>query len=209
MPARRDEDEVEVKQSHKTLLLWVLLIVMFLAIWKMLEPGERRQQVSFSEFVTWVHQGQVPEVRVKDREYSFTHVVDGKNQTVETLGPVADEALMQDLQSNPLAKDGKFKIYFEKDDTTPFWSSTLVTLLPMLFIGIMFFLFMRQLQAGGGKAMSFGKAKARMLSDSQNKITFADVPASTRRRTKSKRSSPSSRTRRSSRSSAAASPRAC
>jgi cell division protease FtsH len=175
MPGRRDEDEVEVKQSHKTLLLWVLLIVMFLAIWKMLEPGERRQQVSFSEFVTWVHQGQVPEVRVKDREYSFTHVVDGKNQTVETLGPVADEALMQDLQSNPLAKDGKFKIYFEKDDTTPFWSSTLVTLLPMLFIGIMFFLFMRQLQAGGGKAMSFGKAKARMLSDSQNKVTFADV----------------------------------
>jgi len=164
-----------VKQSHKTLLLWVLLIVMFLAIWKMLEPGERRQQVSFSEFVTWVHQGQVPEVRVKDREYSFTHVVDGKNQAIETLGPVADEALMQDLQANPLAKDGKFKIYFEKDDTTPFWSSTLVTLLPMLFIGIMFFLFMRQLQAGGGKAMSFGKAKARMLSDSQNKVTFADV----------------------------------
>src|SRR5208337_2812362 len=47
--------------------------------------------------------------------------------------------------------------------------------LPMLFIGVMFFLFMRQLQAGGGKAMSFGKAKARMLSDSQNKVTFADV----------------------------------
>ena len=164
-----------MKQSHKTLLLWVLLIVMFLAIWKMLEPGERRQQVSFSEFVSWVHQGQVPEVRVKEREYSFTHIVDGKNQTVETLGPVADEALIQDLESNPLAKDGKFKVYFEKDDTTPFWSSTLVTLLPMLFIGIMFFLFMRQLQAGGGKAMSFGKAKARMLSDSQNKVTFADV----------------------------------
>jgi cell division protease FtsH len=45
----------------------------------------------------------------------------------------------------------------------------------MLFIGVMFFLFMRQLQAGGGKAMSFGKSKARMLSDSQNKVTFADV----------------------------------
>jgi cell division protease FtsH len=112
---------------------------------------------------------------VKDREYSFTHIVDGKNQQMETLGPVADETLIQDLQQNPLAKDGKFKIYFEKEDTTPFWSSTLVTLLPMLFIGIMFFLFMRQLQAGGGKAMSFGKAKARMLSDSQNKVTFADV----------------------------------
>jgi cell division protease FtsH len=164
-----------VKQSHKTLLLWVLLIVMFLAIWQVLQPGERKQQVSFSEFVTWVHSGQVPDVHVKDREYQFTHVVDGKNSQVETLGPVADQALIQDLENNPLSKDGKFKIYFEKEDSTPFWSSTLVTLLPMLFIGIMFFLFMRQLQAGGGKAMSFGKAKARMLSDSQNKVTFADV----------------------------------
>ena len=164
-----------MKQSHKTLLLWVLLIVMFLAIWQVLQPGERKQQVSFSEFVSWVHQGQVPDVRIKDHEFSFTHVVDNKPQQMETLGPVADEALIQDLANNPLAKDGKFKIYFEKEDSTPFWSSTLVTLLPMLFIGIMFFLFMRQLQAGGGKAMSFGKAKARMLSDSQNKVTFADV----------------------------------
>ena len=164
-----------MKQSHKTLLLWVLLIVMFLAIWQVLQPGERKQQVSFSEFVSWVHQGQVPDVRIKDHEFSFTHVVDNKPQQMETLGPVADEALLQDLANNPLAKDGKFKIYFEKEDSTPFWSSTLVTLLPMLFIGIMFFLFMRQLQAGGGKAMSFGKAKARMLSDSQNKVTFADV----------------------------------
>ena len=164
-----------MKQSHKTLLLWVLLIVMFLAIWQVLQPGERKQQVSFSEFVSWVHQGQVSDVRVKDHEYTFTHIVDGKSQQMETLGPVADESLIQDLQNNPLAKDGKFKIFFEKEDSTPFWSSTLVTLLPMLFIGIMFFLFMRQLQAGGGKAMSFGKAKARMLSDSQNKVTFADV----------------------------------
>jgi cell division protease FtsH len=164
-----------VKQSHKTLLLWVLLIVMFLAIWNVLQPSERKQQVSFSEFSAWVHQGQVTDVRVKDHEYTFTHVVDGKSQQMETLGPVADEALVQDLENNPLGKDGKFKIYFEKEDSTPFWSSTLVTLLPMLFIGIMFFLFMRQLQAGGGKAMSFGKAKARMLSDSQNKVTFADV----------------------------------
>jgi cell division protease FtsH len=164
-----------VKQSHKTLLLWVLLIVMFLAIWNVLQPSERKQQVSFSEFAAWVHQGQVTDVRVKDHEYTFTHVVDGKSQQMETLGPVADEALVQDLENNPLGKDGKFKIYFEKEDSTPFWSSTLVTLLPMLFIGIMFFLFMRQLQAGGGKAMSFGKAKARMLSDSQNKVTFADV----------------------------------
>ena len=164
-----------MKQSHKTLLLWVLLIVMFLAIWQVLQPGERKQQVSFSEFVTGVHAGQVPDVRIKDREYQFTHVVDGKNSSVETLGPVADEALIQDLENNPLAKDAEVQGLLRE--------GRLVALLVVDarhapadgLPRLMFFLFMRQLQAGGGKAMSFGKAKARMLSDSQNKVTFADV----------------------------------
>ncbi len=168
-----------MKQSHKTLLLWVLLIVMFLAIWQVLQPGERKQQVSFSQFVGLVHSGQVTEVHIKDHEYGFTQIIDGKNAQKETLGPVADQALVDDLEKKDAATghtpSDKLQVYFEKEDSTPFWSSTLVTLLPMLFIGIMFFLFMRQLQAGGGKAMSFGKAKARMLSDSQNKVTFADV----------------------------------
>ncbi|MGA7121455.1 MAG: ATP-dependent zinc metalloprotease FtsH [Polyangiaceae bacterium] len=168
-----------MKQSHKTLLLWVLLIVMFLAIWQVLQPGERKQQVSFSTFMNLVHTGQVTEVHIKDHEYGFLQVQDGKNTQKETLGPIADQALIDDLEKKDPAAgrtpNEKLQVYFEKEDSTPFWSSTLVTLLPMLFIGIMFFLFMRQLQAGGGKAMSFGKAKARMLSDSQNKVTFADV----------------------------------
>jgi cell division protease FtsH len=168
-----------VKQSHKTLLLWVLLIVMFLAIWQFLSPTERKQPVAFSEFVEEVQKGHVKDVHIKDREYSFTvHNADGSKTTVtkEAIGPVPDEALLATLKPSADVKDATApKIYFEKEDSSPFWSSTLVTLLPMLFIGVMFFLFMRQLQAGGGKAMSFGKSKARMLSDSQNKVTFADV----------------------------------
>ena len=169
-----------MKQSHKTLLLWVLLIVMFLAIWQVLQPGDHKTPVAFSEFVSLVHSGNVKDVRIKDHEYSFTKVDgSGKNAPAETLGPIADQKLIDDLEATDKDKgwtpNKEFKVFFEKEDSTPFWSSTLVTLLPMLFIGIMFFLFMRQLQAGGGKAMSFGKAKARMLSDSQNKVTFADV----------------------------------
>jgi cell division protease FtsH len=168
-----------VKQSHKTLLLWVLLIVMFLAIWQVLQPSDRKQQVSFSQFVSLVHSGSVTDVRVKEHDYTFTQVQDGKSTQKETIGPIADQALLDDLEKkDPGAgrtPNDKLQIYFEKEDATPFWSSTLVTLLPMLLIGVMFFLFMRQLHAGGGKAMSFGKAKARMLNDSQNKVTFADV----------------------------------
>jgi len=166
-----------VKQSHKTLLLWVLLILMFLAIWQVLNPNERHPPVAFSQFLAEVHAGHVEEVKIKDREYTFrVRAGDNAKTTTqqEAIGPTADEKLLETLK--PDAKDAPApKIYFEKDDSSPFWSNTLITLLPMLFIGIMFFLFMRQLQAGGGKAMSFGKAKARMLSDAQNKVTFADV----------------------------------
>jgi cell division protease FtsH len=183
-----------VKQSHKTLLLWLLLIVMFLAIWQFLSPTDRKQPVAFSEFVEEVQKGHVKDIHIKDREYTFTvHNADGSKTTVqkEAVGPLPDEALLATLKPLPppapapgaapattAAPDVKVdppKVFFEKEDNSPFWSSTLVTLLPMLFIGVMFFLFMRQLQAGGGKAMSFGKSKARMLSDSQNKVTFADV----------------------------------
>ncbi|WP_394848347.1 ATP-dependent zinc metalloprotease FtsH [Pendulispora brunnea] len=165
-----------MKQSHKTLLLWVLLILMFLAIWQFLSPADRKQPVAFSEFLNEVHAGHVDDIKIKEREYIFrVHTGDAKaTVTKETVGPLADEALLNTLK--PDSKEAPApKIAFEKEDASPFWSSTLITLLPMLFIGVMFFLFMRQLQAGGGKAMSFGKAKARMLSDSQNKVTFADV----------------------------------
>jgi cell division protease FtsH len=168
-----------VKQSHKTLLLWVLLIVMFLAIWQFLSPADRKQPVAFSEFTEEVQKGHVKDIHIKDREYTFTvHNADSAKTTIqrEAIGPVPDEALLATLKPSADLKDAAApKIFFEKEDSSPFWSSTLVTLLPMLFIGVMFFLFMRQLQAGGGKAMSFGKSKARMLSDSQNKVTFADV----------------------------------
>jgi cell division protease FtsH len=168
-----------VKQSHKTLLLWALLIVMFFAIWQVLQGGDRKPPVAFSELVDQVQKGLVKDIHIKDHDYQFTlHAVDGSKQPLvhEAVGPVPDEALLATLKPNADVKDATPpKIYFEKDEASPFWSTTVVTLLPMVFIGVMFFLFMRQIQAGGGKAMSFGKSKARMLSDSQNKVTFADV----------------------------------
>jgi cell division protease FtsH len=67
------------------------------------------------------------------------------------------------------------KITYQKEENGSFLTPALTILLPMLFVIVMFYLFMRQIQAGGGKAMSFGKSRARLLSESQNKVTFADV----------------------------------
>ncbi len=84
-----------------------------------------------------------------------------------TVGPTED-SVDEILKTNA-------KVTSHRDEGNSILTPVLTILLPMLFVIVMFYLFMRQLQAGGGKAMSFGKSRARLLSESQNKVTFADV----------------------------------
>jgi cell division protease FtsH len=165
-----------VKQSHKTLLLWVLLILMFLAIWQFLQSdGAKPAPVAFSDFMALVDakadEPHVEKVTINNHEYTFdvNDPVAKTHKKSVTIGPEATDVLRKELL------DHGVKVFFEKDEPSPFWSSALVTVLPMVFLLVMFYLFMRQLQAGGGKAMSFGKSRARLLNESQNKVTFADV----------------------------------
>jgi cell division protease FtsH len=161
-----------VKQSHKALLMWVLLILMFVAIWNFFSDVPRSQSVPFSEFITDVRQDRVASVKIKDREYRYTLKSDQSARPEErvTIGINSEE-----LNKELFSRDRGIKVTVEKEESSPLWASALVTWLPMVFLLVMFYLFMRQMQAGGGKAMSFGKSRARLLNDSSNKITFADV----------------------------------
>jgi cell division protease FtsH len=166
-----------VKQPHKTLLIWVVLIVAFLAIWQFLVPaGQPKKQRPFSDFIELVKapkdKPHVESVEIRDREYSFLIKRPGAQGAPErgvTIGPLVSDTVTDLLFANEV------RVEYQEDDTNPYLASTLTILLPMLFLLVMFYLFMRQLQAGGGKAMSFGKSRARLLNESQNKITFADV----------------------------------
>jgi cell division protease FtsH len=166
-----------VKQPHKTLLLWVVLIVAFLAIWQFLSPeGPQKQPMPFSEFIALANapqdQRHVESVEIKDREYTFVvknPASKGPPEHFVTIGPQKDASVLSGLLKHDV------KVTYQKDDGNPILTSALTILLPMLFLLVMFYLFMRQLQAGGGKAMSFGKSRARLLNESQNKVTFADV----------------------------------
>src|SRR5258706_4996834 len=71
--------------------------------------------------------------------------------------------------------DAGISFSVKSKDESSIWPQVLVWWLPMLLLVGIFFLFMRQLQSGGGKAMSFGKSKAKLLSDHQNRVTFKDV----------------------------------
>ncbi len=170
-----------MKQSHKTLLLWVLLIIIFLAIWTLLSPtGPSAKKVTYTDFLAAVEatkenkekEAYVESVVIKDGEYVFKtkDPATGASATKMAEGPrKVDHALIENLRSRSIT------VTFEKEESSPLWSGALVTIVPMVLLLGMFYLFMRQLQAGGGKAMSFGKSRARMLNESANKVTFDDV----------------------------------
>jgi cell division protease FtsH len=162
-----------MKQSHKTLLLWILLIAMFFVIWNFFNDSPRAHEVPFSEFIADVRADRVREVTGKGGDnigdYDYTRVDgSGHREKRVTTGLINGEV-------NDLLQEHHVEVTYEREESSNLWQSVLVTWLPMLLLLFVFFFFMRQLQSGGGKAMSFGKSRAKLLSDTHNKVTFQDV----------------------------------
>jgi cell division protease FtsH len=152
----------------KNLILWLVIAVVLMSVFQSFGPGENNgRTVDYTRFVQDVGQGQIEDARFNDREITFTRR-DGSRYV--TYMPIYDEKLLDDLLNQNVRVQG----------TPPEEQSLLGTIFiswfPMiLLIGVWIF-FMRQMQGGGGKgAMSFGKSKARMMSEEQIKTTFADV----------------------------------
>jgi cell division protease FtsH len=161
-----------LRQSHKTILLWVLLILMFVSIYNLFTSQAKDDgKLKFSQFLSEVEKQpsrfRSVMIRPKDLAQGEYLVEVQSGQKLKSYGLIDAEIL---------GKLDKAKIPYDLEPKEEsFWPQLLVTWLPMFVLFIIFFMFMRQLQAGGGKAMSFGKSKARLLSDHQNKVTFSDV----------------------------------
>jgi cell division protease FtsH len=158
-----------LRQSYKTILLWVVLILMFVAFYQFFaQHGREAKKLDYSDFIAKVEAGEVREVKVKDNTSYQGRLRDGSE--FETTGPIDPMATISDR----LVKAG-VRLTFERPEQNSFWVTVLVQYLPLVFLFLLFFFFMRQLQSGGGKAMSFGKSKAKLMTEHHNKVTFADV----------------------------------
>ncbi|NNN45926.1 ATP-dependent zinc metalloprotease FtsH [Vibrio sp. 1-1(7)] len=153
----------------KNLILWLVIAVVLMSVFQSFGPGDSNgRTVDYTTFVQEVGQGQIQEAQFKNSEITFTRR--GSNNRFVTYMPVYDEKVLDDLINQNVKVQG----------TPPEEQSLLGTIFiswfPMiLLIGVWIF-FMRQMQGGGGKgAMSFGKSKARMMSEEQIKTNFSDV----------------------------------
>ncbi|MFA7489009.1 MAG: ATP-dependent zinc metalloprotease FtsH, partial [Lysobacteraceae bacterium] len=155
----------------KNLVLWVVIAVVLMAVFQSFTPRTTTAQgLSYSEFLTQVRDARVSEVVFSENGRELTGTTkDGGKFSVSL--PPNDPKLIDDLVTRNV------KIVQSPISTGPSLTYILLNLLPyIIFIGIFIF-FMRQLQSGGGGrgAMSFGKSRAKMQSEDQVKVTFADV----------------------------------
>jgi cell division protease FtsH len=162
-----------MKPTHKTVALWIILILLFASVFKLFDPGTRnKREVKFSEFVQQVRDGKVAEVTFRSDHLivgTYKEALPDGRKFFETVGDTENAKVFEILEKNNIIPN------YERSEKTPVWQQALISWVPMLLLFVFFFLFMRQIQAGGGKAMSFGKSKARLLTESTNRITFKDV----------------------------------
>lgn len=153
----------------KNLILWVVIAVVLMSVFQSFGPSDKsKNQVDYSTFVEAVGQDQVKQATFDQSKISFTKSDDSKFVTY--IPSIGDNKIMDDLINHNVSVKG----------TPPEQPSILLQIFiswfPMLLIIGFWLFFMRQMQGGGGKgAMSFGKSKARMMSEEQIKTTFSDV----------------------------------
>jgi cell division protease FtsH len=165
-----------VRQSHKTFLVWVMLIFAFLVVWQLFNQRPNEGKIPFSTFIQKLEKS--PE-EFKPKSLQIRMNSTGNHAEFKGQWKKTDEWFVTTgyIGEHILDKLDKSGLEYEmvKETEGGFWQQVLITWLPMIVLVVLFLVFMRQLQVGGGKAMSFGKSKAKLLSENQRKITFADV----------------------------------
>ncbi len=151
---------------YKNLALWLVITLMMIMLYNLFNQQNLADtSVSYTEFLNMVDAGEISEVTIQGQEL----IVNDRNHKRFKVFAPDDADLVRRLEQKGII------IRAKPPAESPWYMSLLVSWFPMMvLIGVWIF-FMRQMQSGGGKAMSFGKSRARLLSDQSEKVTFEDV----------------------------------
>ena len=157
-----------MNSSGKNIFIWIIIGLILISLFNLFSGSVRgpEVQLAYSEFLAKVKVGEVNDVMVKGNEI-HGHFSDGR--TFTTYSP-NDPDLVEKLNKNKVMIKAA-----PPEGNSPTFLDILISWFPMLLLIGVWIFFMRQMQSGGGKAMGFGKSKARMLSENTEKVTFKDV----------------------------------
>jgi cell division protease FtsH len=154
--------------NFRNFAVWIVIAILLFALFSLFQGQVGRgstQTVKYSELLDRVESGQVKSITFSGEQIAAT-LNDGK--TIYSVGPTTEAQLKQ-------LREKDVSVEFKSAQGDSFFSTALMYWLPtLLLIGVWIF-FIRQMQAGGGKAMGFGKSKARLLTEKHGRVTFEDV----------------------------------
>ena len=151
---------------QKNIALWLIISLIFVLLYNLFnQPKNSQEGVIFSDFIAAVEQGQVVEVSIQGENISgkFLNGKSFKTYVPKEAGIV------------PLLKEKGVRISAKPAEESPWYMTVLISWFPTILLIAIWIFFMRQMQSGGGKAMSFGKSRARLMTDRSKKVTFNDV----------------------------------
>ncbi|HYX51849.1 MAG TPA: ATP-dependent zinc metalloprotease FtsH [Candidatus Limnocylindrales bacterium] len=162
-----------MNSTFKTVILWVVLLLVGVVLWNLIQHGSsgaKEAEISYTDFTNAVGQNNVKKVEIEGNlaRGEYNTPVDGKTN-FRAYVPTNNPEMLKALDANKATK-----VTF-KDGSGSNWPMLLIQFSPLLLIGVLWFVMIRQMQTGGNKALSFGKSRARLLSMQQKKITFKDV----------------------------------
>ncbi len=155
-----------MNQFYRNLALWLVICLVMIMVYNMVtQPEKELKPISYTTFITAVEEGRVRDITVQGATIEGSY---GDDTDFKTYAP-DDPNLIETLRTKGV------EIEVKPAEDRSFMFSLLVSWGPILLLIAVWVFFMRQMQSGGGKAMSFGKSKAKLLSDTQTRITFNDV----------------------------------
>ncbi len=155
-----------MNNTYKNLIIWLLVGGLLILVFNLLNvPKAMYEEIIFSDFMTRLETGQIEEVSIKDSTITG-RLTDGRSFRTYT----ADYPdLVKDLRTK------KVKITVNPPVQNPWYINFFFSWGPIIFLALIWIFFMRQMQVGGNRAMSFGKSRARLVSEKSPKVTFKDV----------------------------------
>lgn len=164
--AKQAPTEARLNQFSRNLLLWALIVLAMVMLFNTFQqPQSSAGRIPFSEFMNKVDEGQVLSVTIQGQSLTARTA---DSHVLQTYAP-------RDANVASQLMEKKVEIRVDPPEESPWYLTMLVSWFPMLLLVGVWIFFMRQMQNTGGKAMSFGRSRARLLNQDSAKVTFADV----------------------------------
>ncbi|HOP39851.1 MAG TPA: ATP-dependent metallopeptidase FtsH/Yme1/Tma family protein, partial [Geobacteraceae bacterium] len=155
-----------MNQFHKNLALWLVIVLMMILVFNLFNRSQTGQEkANYTQFIAALDAGRVASVTLRGNEIVGKYTNGKEFRTYKPEDPQLTQKLLE--RKIPVTAE-------PAEDKVP-WFSMLLSWFPLILLIAVWIFFMRQMQSGGGKAMAFGKSRAKLLTEAQGKITFEDV----------------------------------